>query len=81
MQFLGPSGHPAAFPRSIYYISSELMEPRGAPPHYTERLVCLPNLYDLLLNRLLSAARIAQPNKPRIKLHSRRPPRSGQITL
>ena len=39
-------GHPdtSGFPTLDYYISSELMEPHGAQEHYTERLVCLPNL-------------------------------------
>jgi protein O-GlcNAc transferase len=39
-------GHPdtSGFPTLDYYISSELMEPPDAQSHYTERLVCLPNL-------------------------------------
>jgi predicted O-linked N-acetylglucosamine transferase (SPINDLY family) len=39
-------GHPvtSGFPTMDYFISSELMEPAGADPHYSERLVRLPNL-------------------------------------
>jgi len=39
-------GHPdtSGFPTLDYYLSSELMEPPEAQDHYTERLVCLPNL-------------------------------------
>ncbi len=39
-------GHPdtSGFPTLDYYLGSELMEPPGAADHYTEKLVCLPNL-------------------------------------
>ena len=39
-------GHPetSGFPTLDYYLSSDLMEPVDAKLHYSERLVCLPNL-------------------------------------
>jgi protein O-GlcNAc transferase len=39
-------GHPVSsgFPTIDYFISSKLMEPVGAPDHYSEKLVRLPNL-------------------------------------
>src|SRR5260221_6470168 len=42
----GSWGHPdtSGFPTLDYYLGSELMEPPGAADHYTEKLVCLPNL-------------------------------------
>ena len=43
-------GHPdtSGFPTLDYYLSSDLMEPPDGAQHYTERLVRLPNLVDLL---------------------------------
>ena len=39
-------GHPdtSGFPTVDYYLSSELMEPLDGAEHYTEKLICLPNL-------------------------------------
>jgi protein O-GlcNAc transferase len=39
-------GHPdtSGFPTLDYYLGSDLMEPPEADDHYTEKLVCLPNL-------------------------------------
>src|SRR3979409_696472 len=39
-------GHPvtSGFPTIDYFISSDLMEPRGAANHYSEKLIRLPNL-------------------------------------
>lgn len=39
-------GHPdtSGLPTLDYFLSSDLMEPPDAQDHYTERLVCLPNL-------------------------------------
>jgi protein O-GlcNAc transferase len=39
-------GHPetSGFPTLDYYLSSELMEPSDGKEHYSERLICLPNL-------------------------------------
>ena len=39
-------GYPvtSGIPTIDYYISSELMEPENAQEHYTETLICLPNL-------------------------------------
>ncbi|MBD2017316.1 tetratricopeptide repeat protein [Microcoleus sp. FACHB-53] len=39
-------GHPitTGLPTIDYYISSDLMEPNNAQEHYSERLVCLPNI-------------------------------------
>ncbi|MFP6740691.1 MAG: tetratricopeptide repeat protein [Alphaproteobacteria bacterium] len=39
-------GHPvtSGLPTMDYFLSSELMEPKGAQAHYTEKLVNLPNL-------------------------------------
>jgi protein O-GlcNAc transferase len=39
-------GHPetSGFPTLDYYLSSELMEPSNGETHYSENLICLPNL-------------------------------------
>lgn len=39
-------GHPitSGSPTIDYFLSSELMEPENAQAHYTEKLVCLPNI-------------------------------------
>jgi len=55
-------GHPdtSGFPTLDYYLSSELMELPGAADHYTEKLVCLPNLsihYEPLTSTPVSLSR------------------------
>jgi len=56
-------GHPdtSGFPTLDYYLSSELMEPDNAQDHYSEQLVCLPNLsihYEPLDPQPVSVSRV-----------------------
>jgi protein O-GlcNAc transferase len=62
-------GHPesSGFPTLDYYLSSELMEPSDGKEHYSERLICLPNLS---IYYEPTAIQLASTNRQKLGLRS-----------